>query len=273
MTEKLLPENWQPMLQAEGLHIAINKKEIIHDLSLTLPEGKITAIIGPNGCGKSTTLKALARILPCTEGSITFRGQALQSFSQRDFARCLAILTQSPVAPTDLTVQDLVEMGRFPYRRFLGRANKEDVVQVEWALTQTNLLQLRHRLLPTLSGGERQRAWIAMALAQRPQVLLLDEPTTYLDICHQLEVMKLLVRLNRELGLTVVMVIHDLNQALQYADYVAVLKDGRLVDCGQPQEIISAGLLAAVFGVQADEFTCSNGLRALLPVDLCRGQR
>ena len=132
------------------------------------------------------------------------------------------------------------------------------------------MTSMRQRLLHTLSGGERQRAWIAMALAQRPQVLLLDEPTTYLDICHQLEVMQLLVKLNRELGLTVVMVIHELNHAIQYADYVAVIKAGRLVTCGEPKEIVTSQLLADVFRVQADEFACSNGLRALVPVDLCK---
>lgn len=259
------------VLEAQQVDIAINKKLIVRDLSLAVPEGKITAIIGPNGCGKSTTLKAFARMLGCT-GSITFRGRDIHSFSQREFAQCLAILTQSPMAPADLTVQDLVELGRFPHRSFLGRGSKADGEHVAWALAQTNMTAMAHRLLQTLSGGERQRAWIAMALAQRPQVLLLDEPTTYLDICHQLEVMQLLLRLNRELGLTVVMVIHDLNHALQYADYVAVIKEGRLVAQGTPAEIVTSGMLAEVFRVQADEFTCSNGQRALVPMDLCREQ-
>lgn len=258
------------ILSAHGIDVGINKKIIVHNLSLDIPEGKITAIIGPNGCGKSTTLKAVSRIWPLEKGSITFKGKDIRSFSHREFAQCMAILTQSPQAPTDLTVQDLVEMGRFPHRGFLGRGDKDDAKHVEWALEQTNMAGMRHRLLHTLSGGERQRAWIAMALAQRPQVLLLDEPTTYLDICHQLEVMQLLVKLNRELGLTVVMVIHELNHAIQYADYVAVIKAGRLVTCGEPKEILTSKLLAEVFKVQADEFACSNGLRALVPVDLCK---
>lgn len=261
---------FKAVLEATHIDIAINKKTIIHDLSLAIPEGKITAIIGPNGCGKSTTLKAIARILPCAKGSISFRGKDIHSLSHREFARCLAILTQSPVAPTDLTVQDLVEMGRFPHRSFLGRGDKDDAQHVAWALEQTNMTSMSHRLLHTLSGGERQRAWIAMALAQRPQVLLLDEPTTYLDICHQLEVMQLLDKLNKELGLTVVMVIHDLNHAIQYADYVAVIKAGRLVVSGEPKEIVTSKLLADVFRVQADEFACSNGLTALVPITVCR---
>ena len=255
------------IIKAQNISVSINEKEIVHGISLDIPEGKVTAIIGPNGCGKSTTLKALSRILPYN-GSVTFKGQEMSTLSQREFAKCLAILTQSPQAPSDLTVNDLVEMGRFPHRGFLGRAGKDDKEHVEWALEQTGVKEMRYRLLNTLSGGERQRAWIAMALAQRPEVLLLDEPTTYLDICHQLEIMQLIGRLNQELGLTVVMVVHDLNHAIMYADHVVVVKEGQLVTSGAPREIITANLLADVFKVKADEFTLSNDLRALVPVDL-----
>ena len=255
------------IIKAQNISVSINEKEIVHSISLDIPEGKVTAIIGPNGCGKSTTLKALSRILPY-KGSVTFKGQEMSTLSQREFAKCLAILTQSPQAPSDLTVNDLVEMGRFPHRGFLGRAGKDDKEHVEWALEQTGVKDMRYRLLNTLSGGERQRAWIAMALAQRPEVLLLDEPTTYLDICHQLEIMQLITRLNQELGLTVVMVVHDLNHAIMYADHVVVVKAGQLVTSGAPREIITADLLADVFKVKADEFTLSNDLRALVPVDL-----
>lgn len=264
MTNNIMPA---PIIQAKNITVSIAKKVIIKNLSLDIPEGKVTVIIGPNGCGKSTTLKAISRILPF-EGSVTFKGKDIGQFSHREFARCLAILTQSPQAPTDLTVNDLVEMGRFPHRGFLGRGGADDAEHIEWALAQTNMTAMRHRLLHTLSGGERQRAWIAMALAQRPEVLLLDEPTTYLDICHQLEVMQLLARLNRELGLTVVMVLHDLNHAIQYADYAAVIKAGQLVASGEPKTIITKELLREVFRVKADEFTCTNGMRALVPVDL-----
>ena len=255
------------IIKAQNISVSINEKEIVHGISLDIPEGKVTAIIGPNGCGKSTTLKALSRILPY-KGSVPFKGQEMSTLSQREFAKCLAILTQSPQAPSDLTVNDLVEMGRFPHRGFLGRAGKGDKEHVEWALEQTGVKEMRYRLLNTLSGGERQRAWIAMALAQRPEVLLLDEPTTYLDICHQLEIMQLIGRLNQELGLTVVMVVHDLNHAIMYADHVVVVKAGKLVTSGAPREIITADLLADVFKVKADEFTLSNDLRALVPVDL-----
>lgn len=255
------------IIKAQNISVSINEKEIVHGISLDIPEGKVTAIIGPNGCGKSTTLKALSRILPY-KGSVTFKGQEMSTLSQREFAKCLAILTQSPQAPSDLTVNDLVEMGRFPHRGFLGRAGKDDKEHVEWALEQTGVKEMRYRLLNTLSGGERQRAWIAMALAQRPEVLLLDEPTTYLDICHQLEIMQLITRLNQELGLTVVMVVHDLNHAIMYADHVVVVKAGQLVTSGAPREIITADLLAEVFKVKADEFILSNDLRALVPIDL-----
>lgn len=255
------------IIKAQNICVSINDKEIVHNLSLEIPEGKVTAIIGPNGCGKSTTLKALSRILPY-KGSVTFKGNEMSALSQREFAKSLAILTQSPQAPSDLTVNDLVEMGRFPHRSFLGRGGKDDKEHVEWALAQTGVTAMRNRLLNTLSGGERQRAWIAMALAQRPEVLLLDEPTTYLDICHQLEIMQLITRLNQELGLTVVMVVHDLNHAIMYADHVVVVKAGHLVTSGAPREIITADLLADVFKVKADEFTLSNDLRALVPVDL-----
>ena len=255
------------IIKAQNICVSINDKEIVHNLSLEIPEGKVTAIIGPNGCGKSTTLKALSRILPY-KGSVTFKGSEMSALSQREFAKSLAILTQSPQAPSDLTVNDLVEMGRFPHRGFFGRGGKDDKEHVEWALAQTGVTAMRNRLLNTLSGGERQRAWIAMALAQRPEVLLLDEPTTYLDICHQLEIMQLIGRLNQELGLTVVMVVHDLNHAIMYADHVVVVKAGKLVTSGAPREIITADLLAEVFKVKADEFTLSNDLRALVPVDL-----
>ena len=255
------------IIKAQNICVSINDKEIVHNLSLEIPEGKVTAIIGPNGCGKSTTLKALSRILPY-KGSVTFKGSEMSALSQREFAKSLAILTQSPQAPSDLTVNDLVEMGRFPHRGFLGRGGKDDKEHVEWALAQTGVTAMRNRLLNTLSGGERQRAWIAMALAQRPEVLLLDEPTTYLDICHQLEIMQLIGRLNQELGLTVVMVVHDLNHAIMYADHVVVVKAGKLVTSGAPRAIITADLLAEVFKVKADEFVLSNDLRALVPVDL-----
>ena len=224
------------ILQANEITIRIIDKTIIHGLSLSVPEGKVTSIIGPNGCGKSTTLKALARIWPCYKGNVTFNGEDIKKFSHREFAQKLAILTQAPQSPADLTVKDLAEMGRFPHRNWFGRKSMEDDAHVEWALGQTNMLGT----------------------------------VSYLDICHQLEVMQLLEKLNRELQLTVVMVIHDINHAVQYSDHIAVIKEGYLVTEGKPQEIVTAQLLKDVFKVEADEFICSNGMPALLPVDLVK---
>ena len=167
-----------------------------------------------------------------------------------------------------MTVRDLVAMGRFPYRSLFGKATKEDQECIEWALEETSLVPYQHRILQTLSGGERQRAWIAMALAQKPQVLLLDEPTTYLDICHQLEVMKLLDRLNQELKLTVALVLHDLNQAVQFAHHVVVMKKGTLVTSGNPADVITVDLLKEVFRVKAEDVYTSDGVRTLVPLDL-----
>lgn len=269
----LLPQNLEqdeakPMIEVSHLDVVLSGKRIVRDITMSIPQGKITAIIGPNGCGKSTTLKAVSRINPVSSGSITLLGKPVQEYSYKEFARKLAILTQSPQAPADITVRDLVAMGRFPYRSFFGGAAKEDQACIEWALREANLIPFQHRALQTLSGGERQRAWIAMALAQKPQVLLLDEPTTYLDICHQLEVMKLLERLNRELGLTVILVLHDLNQAVQFAHYVVVMQQGTVVTCGAPGEVVDVALLERVFRVRAESVFTRSGIRTLVPLDL-----
>ena len=258
------------IIDVKNITVVLSEKTILQDMSLNIMPGEVLSIIGPNGCGKSTLLKAIARINNSKKGVVEFEGTNVESFSHRQFARRLAILTQDPEAPPDLTVYDLVKLGRFPYRSWYSGNNKEDEEQVTWALEQTGMEQMKKRLLVTLSGGERQRAWIAMALAQRPQVLLLDEPTTYLDICHQLEVMQLLTKLNRDLGLTVVMVLHDLNHTLQYSQRIAVMKAGEIIKVGEPQEVITAKLLQEVFGVRADMFIASNGMPAILPIDLIK---
>jgi len=258
------------IIDVKNITVELSEKIILRDMNLSIIKGEVLSIIGPNGCGKSTLLKTIARINRTKNGSVEFEGNNVQSFSHRQFAQRLAILTQDPEAPPDLTVYDLVKLGRFPYRSWYSGDNKEDEEQVAWALEQTNMGQMKKRLLVTLSGGERQRAWIAMALAQRPQVLLLDEPTTYLDICHQLEVMQLLKKLNKELGLTVVMVLHDLNHTLQYSQRIAVMKEGQIIKVGEPQEVITDKLLRDVFRVKADMFMASNGMQAILPIDLIK---
>ena len=226
------------ILQANEITIRIIDKIIIHGLSLSVPEGKVTSIIGPNGCGKSTTLKALARIWPCYKGNVTFNGEDIKKFSHREFAQKLAILTQSPQSPADLTVKDLVEMGRFPHRNWFGRKSMEDDAHVEWALGQTNMLGMQHRLLSTLSGGERQRAWIAMALAQRPQVLLLDEPTSALDPELVGEVEKSIADAAKA-GQTMVLVSHDMNFVYQVADKVLFLDKGHILESGKPDDVFN----------------------------------
>lgn len=258
-------------LSTEHLSVRVGKKEILKDVSLTFKPGKKTAIIGPNGAGKSTLLRALARLNTDYTGRILLGGEETKKIGRKRLARSLAILPQGMAAPPDTTVSRLVSYGRFPYQGFLGGGeSEEDRAAIEWALTVTRLEAFRDRQVARLSGGERQRAWIAMALAQRPKILLLDEPTTYLDIAHQLDVMQLVQSISDEYGMTVIMVLHDINHALQYADELAVIKEGRLFAAGSPKELLSVGLIEKVFGVRADVFTNSQGASVLSPVELVR---
>lgn len=247
------------ILSANSLSAGFGDKIIIHNLSLAVEKGQILSIIGPNGSGKSTLLKVLSRSLMPLKGSVLLDGKDIQSFNAKNLACQLAILHQSSRAPTDLTVRDLVEYGRFPYQHWWKGRNEEDKRVVEWALEQTRLIDLSARLVSTLSGGEQQRAWIAMALAQKPRILLLDEPTTYLDICHQIEILDLIRQLNREQGITIVMVLHDLNYAARYSDNIAVLRQGSLYAAGYPADMITPTMLREVFQVEADVWSDHNG--------------
>ncbi len=240
------------MLQATRLSTGFGKRLLFQDLSLHIPAGSVLSIIGPNGSGKSTLLKVLSRNIKPRQGTILLDGKQLQSYSAVNLARHMAVLPQTPAAPGDLTVHDLVEYGRFPHQSWWKSTQTEDNHSVQWALEQTSLGDLAERLVSTLSGGERQRVWLAMALAQKPRVLLLDEPTTYLDISHQLEVLDLIARLNKAEGITVVMVLHDINHATRYSDSIAVLTRGGLYALGTPQEVINATTMRDVFGVEAD---------------------
>lgn len=265
------------ILAANGLSAGFGDKTVLHNLSLAVAKGQILAIIGPNGSGKSTLLKVLSRSLRPIKGSVLLDGRDLQSLPTRDLARQLAILHQASRAPADLTVRDLVEYGRFPYQRWWKGKNDEDKSVVEWALEQTGLVELAARPVSTLSGGEQQRAWIAMALAQKPRILLLDEPTTYLDICHQLEILDLIRQLNKEQGITIVMVLHDLNYAARYADNIAVLRQGSLYAAGHPAEIITPTMLREVFQVEAAVWPDDNGrpvclAQKLLPADVAAAE-
>ncbi len=258
-------------LETRNLSVSIGGKEILSHVDLSFSEGRRTAIIGPNGAGKSTLLRALASLFTDYAGDVLLGGVNVKSIGRKQAARQMAILPQSMQAPPDITVRRLVDYGRFPYRGMFTSSNpKEDREAVEWALSVTRLTDFQHRQVISLSGGERQRAWIAMALAQRPKILLLDEPTTYLDIAHQLEVMQIIRHVNEKYGMTVIMVLHDINHALQYADEIVVIKDHGIYGQGAPRDVLTVEMLARVFGVQADIFTNSRGITVLSPISIAR---
>ncbi|MCL4269162.1 MAG: ABC transporter ATP-binding protein [Anaerolineales bacterium] len=238
------------VLQAEKLSLSYDTTPIIHSLDLETPSGQITALIGPNGCGKSTLLRGLARLLKPKVGSVLLNGLAIQTIPTKQLAKELGILPQSPVAPEGITVRELVAQGRYPHQDWFQQWSHADEEALQKALTLTTLTHLTDRAVDTLSGGQRQRAWIAMALAQETDILLLDEPTTYLDLAHQLEVLELLVKLNQE-GKTIIMVLHDLNHAAHYADHLVALADGRISAQGTSHEVITEEIIRDVFGVES----------------------
>ncbi|MEV7319539.1 ABC transporter ATP-binding protein [Streptomyces sp. NPDC093970] len=239
-----------PELRASHLHLAYDGRAVVEDLDLAVPTGRITAIVGANACGKSTLLRALARLLAPRSGSVELDGAALRSIPTRELARKLGILPQTPVAPEGLTVADLVGRGRSPHQTWWRQWSAADEEAVQAALAATELTDLADRPVDELSGGQRQRAWIAMAVAQGTPVLLLDEPTTYLDLAHQIDVLDLITDLNRREGRTVVMVLHDLNQACRYADHVIAMKAGRIVAEGPPAEVVTEAAVEDVFGLR-----------------------
>ncbi|MDO0930920.1 ABC transporter ATP-binding protein [Streptomyces sp. DG2A-72] len=236
-----------PDLRASGLRLAYDNRLVVDGLDLAVPPGRITAVVGANACGKSTLLRALARLLAPREGAVHLDGRAMHSIPTRELAQRLGILPQSPVAPEGLTVIDLVNRGRSPHQTWWRQWSKADEQAVRQALTATGMTDLADRPVDELSGGQRQRAWIAMAVAQGTPVLLLDEPTTYLDLAHQIDVLDLITDLNRRENRTVVMVLHDLNQACRYADHVVAMKNGRIAAEGTPAEVITAKTVADVF--------------------------
>ncbi|MFF0613110.1 ABC transporter ATP-binding protein [Nocardia tengchongensis] len=239
-------------LAAENITLGYGERVIVDGLSLTIEPGLVTTVIGPNGCGKSTLLRSLGRLLRPTAGRVLLDGKAIATMKTKDIARVVGMLPQTPVAPEGLTVADLVARGRHPHQSWLRQWSADDETEVLAALTQTGIADLAGRTLDELSGGQRQRAWISMALAQGTDILLLDEPTTYLDLTHALEVLDLVDRLHDELGRTVVMVLHDLNLAIRYSDRLIVMRAGRIVAQGEPADIISAELLQEVFGLRAE---------------------
>jgi len=237
-------------LHAEGLALAYDRTVIIQDLALTIPTGKITALVGPNGCGKSTLLRGLARLLQPKAGHVYLDGKAIHHVPTKVLATQIGILPQSPVAPEGLTVYELVAQGRYPHQRWFQQWSQHDEAIAQQAMTITNILQFAERPLDTLSGGQRQRAWIAMALAQETEILLLDEPTTFLDLAYQIEVLDLLHELN-EAGRTIVMVLHDLNQACRYAHNLVAMREGQIHVQGEPQAVMTAQMVTDVFRIKA----------------------
>ncbi|MCP2353279.1 iron complex transport system ATP-binding protein [Nonomuraea thailandensis] len=239
-----------PQLNATRLRLAYDGRVVVDDLDLSVPAGRISVIIGANACGKSTLLRALARLLVPRGGAVHLDGRSIHTMPTRQVAQYLGILPQSPVAPEGLTVADLVHQGRAPHQTWWRQWSAADQQEVNRALAATGMLEHADRPLDQLSGGQRQRAWIAMAVAQGTPILLLDEPTTYLDLAHQIDVLDLVVDLNRQERRTVVMVLHDLNQACRYADHVVVMKAGQIVAEGVPAGIVTAELVQDVFGLR-----------------------
>ena len=235
-------------LSARGLRLAYDGHVVVDDLSIDIPDGGFTIIVGPNACGKSTLLKALSRTLKPVAGTVLLGGRPIESYKSKAVARQIALLPQSPIAPEAITVRDLVGRGRFPHQSLWQQWSAEDERAVTAALAATNSTELANRHVAELSGGQRQRVWMAMVLAQQTELLLLDEPTTFLDIAHQYDVLELCSRLHAE-GRTLVAVLHDLNQAARYATNLVVMKDGRIVASGDPGSILTAELVEQVFGL------------------------
>ena len=239
-------------LAVKNLQLAYGTTVVISDLTLEIAAGRVVSLVGRNGSGKSTLLRSMGRLITPRSGAVLLDGKEIQRIPPRDLARQLAILPQGPTAPDGMTVLDLVETGRYPHRRMFGVKSDEDHEKVQWALRQTGLVDLVDRPLEFLSGGQRQRAWIAMALAQDTGVILLDEPTTFLDVAYQLELMELLRRLNQDHGTTILMVLHDLNQAAAYSDELVAIREGDVYAHGEPHEVLTAEMVRDVFGLEAD---------------------
>ncbi|WP_160032669.1 ABC transporter ATP-binding protein [Paenibacillus sp. An7] len=242
-------------LETAGLNIAYENRLIVDDLNIQIPQGKITALVGANGSGKSTILKTMARLMQPKTGRVLLDGKSIHKQSTREVAKQLAILPQNPTAPEGLTVTELISYGRFPYQKGFGSLQAEDKKMIEWAIESTRLQEFHDRPIDQLSGGQRQRAWIAMALAQDTDILFLDEPTTFLDMAHQLEVLQLLEELNVTAKRTIVMVVHDLNHASRYAHHMIAIKQGKAAATGTPKEVMTPDVLREVFGIEADIVT------------------
>jgi len=239
------------ILEAVDISTGYLNKQISEKLSVKIPEGKITSLIGPNGSGKSTLLKSFTRILPVQKGKIMVAGSDIATYAPKELARKISLLAQSSEHPLGMSVEEVVSYGRYPYQKLFSGMNEKDLSAIDWALEVTHLLEFRERDLASLSGGQAQRVWIAMALAQETDILILDEPTTYLDPAHQLEILELLVEINRAKHTTILMSIHDINHASRFSDCLIGMKDGKLVVQGTPAEVVTKEWMREIFEIDA----------------------
>ncbi len=251
-------------LSAQDLATGYGQRRVIDELNLVIADHQVTTIIGPNGCGKSTLLRALARLVAPQAGQVVLDGKSIHALSTRHVATRLTLLPQTPLAPDGLLVRDLVGRGRHPHQSWLHQCSKDDETVIEQVMGWTSISDLAERPIDQLSGGQRQRAWIAMALAQNTELLLLDEPTTHLDLAHQVELLELVRRLNRERGRTIVMVLHDLNLAARYSDHLVVMAEGTIVAQGSPRSVLTAEVLQSSFGLKARIMTDPESGRPLV---------
>ena len=247
-------------ISVNNLSVAYENNTIIENMNLTIPKGKISIIIGANGCGKSTLLKTIARINKPKSGDIFINSKNIKKIKEKNIAKEVAFLPQGPVCPSGLTVRELVAYGRFPHQKIIGGLNSHDKDIIDWAIKETGLSEFADREVENLSGGQRQRAWIAMTLAQETEIIMLDEPTTYLDMSYQLEVLEVLQKLNREKNITVVIVLHELNNACRFADNIIGLKKGKIICEGKPLEVINKENLKEIYGIEANLQKSENGL-------------
>ncbi len=239
--------------QFETSHLTVGYEEniVIRDLSLEVPSQKVTVLLGANGCGKSTLLKSMARLLKPVESSFVLDGKRIHEWKSSELAKTLGLLPQSPIVPTGIKVSDLISRGRYPYQSLFSSLTSKDYEVIQWAMEEMNISDLAYRNVDELSGGQRQRVWIAMALCQQTDILLLDEPTTYLDIAHQVEILNSVKRLNENHQTTVVVILHDINLSIRYADHIIALKDGKILKQGSPKDIITTDLIKEVYDLDS----------------------
>ncbi|SDC40091.1 iron complex transport system ATP-binding protein [Terribacillus halophilus] len=258
-------------MQTKDIGFSYNQPRVLNKVTISIPSGKMTTILGPNGSGKSTLLHVMANNLQPETGEVLLDNEKITQFKPKELARRLAVVHQQNISPSDMTVERLVSFGRMPHRNVFRNENKQDQEAIEWAIESTNLDDFRNTPIIQLSGGERQRVWIAMALAQKTDMLFLDEPTTYLDIFYQLEILELVKKLNRDYGITILMVLHDINQAIQYSDELIVMKQGEVYETGRPDRIITRELIRGVYGVDAKVAFDDTAGMYILPTTLKEG--